>query len=395
MKRTSLLGVLLICLLFGTASAVTRNVPSEYGTIQAGINASEDGDVVVVWPGVYFERINFNGKDITVTSTDPNDPRELYLAGRLEGRLGLGRFELASRIEPDFAWALHGRAWMTYQGGNPRGARSLGQQALVRARNPWEVATFSIALARYELALDRAGTATSTLASALEEPGLTEEDRTELRVWLARTELAADEPGDAERGFWRGILLLRESDLTRREALDLGASLLAAAERIRMPTALDEIEAALAARSGPGRDELRARILVQRGAPALARGILERVGGEEDPVSLESPYLVRIATGDAPGAVEDWLASLPGQALDGRHLGAVGLHGQHQAGARRPAFDEHGARAAGAVLAADVRAGQGQLVPQEIRQGHPRLDESLVDDAVDRHANRSRCRHLQ
>ena len=35
---------------------------------------------------------------------------------------------------------------------------------------------------------------------------------------------------------------------------------------------------------------------------------------------------------------------------------ALRLHGEHQAGARRLATDEHGARAAHAVLAADVRA---------------------------------------
>jgi beta propeller repeat protein len=60
----------------GIAHAETRSVPSgEYQTIQSAIAASEDGDVVVVSPGVYFERINFRGKDITVTSTDPDDPR--------------------------------------------------------------------------------------------------------------------------------------------------------------------------------------------------------------------------------------------------------------------------------------------------------------------------------
>ncbi|MHC4519907.1 MAG: hypothetical protein ACYTAS_15065, partial [Planctomycetota bacterium] len=75
MKRTSLFSILLVCLTLGMALADTRNVPSEYGSIQAAIDQSRDGDVVVVAPGVYFERINFSGKDITVTSTDPNDPR--------------------------------------------------------------------------------------------------------------------------------------------------------------------------------------------------------------------------------------------------------------------------------------------------------------------------------
>jgi parallel beta-helix repeat protein len=45
-----------------------------YATIQAAIDASEDGEVVVVLPGTYRESINFIGKAITVQSTNPGDP---------------------------------------------------------------------------------------------------------------------------------------------------------------------------------------------------------------------------------------------------------------------------------------------------------------------------------
>jgi len=75
MKRTRQLAISLICLILGVAHGAIRNVPSEYPTIQAGIQASVDGDTVIVAPGIYFETIDFKGKDITVTSTNPDDPR--------------------------------------------------------------------------------------------------------------------------------------------------------------------------------------------------------------------------------------------------------------------------------------------------------------------------------
>jgi predicted outer membrane repeat protein len=49
-------------------------VPSEFMTLQAAINASSDGDVIIVSPGTYTENINIQGKNITLTSADPNDP---------------------------------------------------------------------------------------------------------------------------------------------------------------------------------------------------------------------------------------------------------------------------------------------------------------------------------
>lgn len=49
--------------------ATTVNVPASQPTIQAGINAAHNGDVVLVAPGKYFENINFLGKAITVKSS--------------------------------------------------------------------------------------------------------------------------------------------------------------------------------------------------------------------------------------------------------------------------------------------------------------------------------------
>ena len=70
------------------------------------------------------------------------------------------------------------------------------------------------------------------------------------------------------------------------------------------------------------------------------------------------------------------------QPLDGRDLAALRLHGKKQAGAHSQAIQQDRADAAGAVLAADVGAGQVQLVAQEVAQQHARFDRALVGCAV-------------
>jgi hypothetical protein len=45
------------------------NVPADQPTIQAPINAANNGDTVLVAPGKYVENINFGGKAITVTGS--------------------------------------------------------------------------------------------------------------------------------------------------------------------------------------------------------------------------------------------------------------------------------------------------------------------------------------
>ncbi|HUT28222.1 MAG TPA: choice-of-anchor Q domain-containing protein [Sedimentisphaerales bacterium] len=67
-----------------TDAATTRLVPEEYGTIQAAIAASDDGDTVVVAPGRYHENISFLGKAVTLRSTDPNN-RDIVAATIIDG----------------------------------------------------------------------------------------------------------------------------------------------------------------------------------------------------------------------------------------------------------------------------------------------------------------------
>ena len=61
---------ILIGLLTAGAFAEEFQVPGDFGRIQLAINAAEDGDVIVVHPGVYYEIIDYQGKAIEIRSTD-------------------------------------------------------------------------------------------------------------------------------------------------------------------------------------------------------------------------------------------------------------------------------------------------------------------------------------
>ena len=65
MRITIILSIICIT---SIASADTIHVPGDYITIQQAINASVNGDVIMVAPGRYIENIDYNGKSITVKS---------------------------------------------------------------------------------------------------------------------------------------------------------------------------------------------------------------------------------------------------------------------------------------------------------------------------------------
>ena len=72
-RRARLTLALAVIAAFATptwVSADTLTVPDDYSTIQAAIDASFDGDLILVDPGDYEEAIDFLGKNIRVESSD-------------------------------------------------------------------------------------------------------------------------------------------------------------------------------------------------------------------------------------------------------------------------------------------------------------------------------------
>jgi len=78
-SRLALFGVIPL------AYAESLDVPVDYSTVQAAIDAAVDGDEVVVAPGVYHEHLEFLGKAITLRSEA--GPEVTILDGNFDGRV--------------------------------------------------------------------------------------------------------------------------------------------------------------------------------------------------------------------------------------------------------------------------------------------------------------------
>ncbi len=80
-----LTATIILSLCTGISTADIINIPDDQETIQAGIDASEDGDTVRVAPGEYVENINFEGKSISVIG-NPEGPGEVIIDGGENGQ---------------------------------------------------------------------------------------------------------------------------------------------------------------------------------------------------------------------------------------------------------------------------------------------------------------------
>ena len=67
------IAVLFVLFIVSVAQADTILVPKDQPTIQAGIDAAKDGDMVDVSPGTYVENIDFKGKAILVRCLIPTE----------------------------------------------------------------------------------------------------------------------------------------------------------------------------------------------------------------------------------------------------------------------------------------------------------------------------------
>lgn len=77
--QSRLISFALLAILAVDAQATIRNVPGSYSTIQSAIDASVNGDTVLVASGMYFENIVFRGKRIVVTSWFMNNSDPSYI----------------------------------------------------------------------------------------------------------------------------------------------------------------------------------------------------------------------------------------------------------------------------------------------------------------------------
>jgi len=66
MKRSIILSIILLAAVSSMATVI--DVPGDYSNIQAAINASSNGDTVLVQPGTYYQNIDFNGHIVVLGS---------------------------------------------------------------------------------------------------------------------------------------------------------------------------------------------------------------------------------------------------------------------------------------------------------------------------------------
>ena len=70
-------------LLNSTTWHIKLDGSGDFTTIQEGIDTSADSDTVLVYPGTYFENLNFNGRNIVLASLELTTGNEQYISSTI------------------------------------------------------------------------------------------------------------------------------------------------------------------------------------------------------------------------------------------------------------------------------------------------------------------------
>ncbi|MCX6303596.1 MAG: carboxypeptidase regulatory-like domain-containing protein [Bacteroidetes bacterium] len=100
MKTTHFIVFLFLILVLPYSGKCTIiHIPETYSTIQEGIDASVDGDVVLVDPGTYYEHLNLNGKNIVLCSKYFTTGNTAFIASTIIDGSNTGRVITISQYE--------------------------------------------------------------------------------------------------------------------------------------------------------------------------------------------------------------------------------------------------------------------------------------------------------
>ncbi len=245
---------------------------------------------------------------------DPDDARDQYLAGRLEGSDGARRFDHAARLDPRSAWAHHGRAWVASLDGDAARAMQHEARAVRLAREPWEAAFFRVRFAEYAMDAREPDAALASLRDPLARVGLSRADRVWLEVETALVELQQARREAVRAGYERGLALLRQADPDDEDLRRLVERMAFAG--FDSDPGRRALHLALASRPGAYRAEMRGRLWLLDGESALGMALLSPAAEEEgeDAPSLSRAAAFHLRRFDE--AVADWAAGLPDHVLD-------------------------------------------------------------------------------
>ncbi|QDU67971.1 hypothetical protein [Engelhardtia mirabilis] len=160
---------------------------------------------------------------MAAVESDPGDASALYLLGRLEGEEGTARMEAALRHDRAQAWAYHALSVNHELRNRSQAALESERRALELARDPFSAGVFANRVSLLALRAGDRDEAREVLEEHLLDAEGAAAHAASLR--LARLELQADDNYVVERGYQRGLALLRERPLTNSEAGDLLSAL--------------------------------------------------------------------------------------------------------------------------------------------------------------------------